>query len=176
MITPLKSRRLFLYAAVGGTATLLVPATRLAGQQQAPQPPPAPRQRPPRIELPMVEEFVRVAHGNLERTRELLAQEPALLNATWDWGGGDWETGLGGASHMGNREIALLLIGAGARMDIFAAAMLGRTDIVKSMLDAFPGLLQSKGPHGIPLMAHAKKGGEDAAGVVALLESLGVTA
>lgn len=101
--------------------------------------------------------------------------QPALLNATWDWGGGDWETGLGGASHMGRRDIATFLIGQGARMDIFAAAMLGRADIVKGMLEAFPNLLHAKGPHGIPLMAHAKRGGEEAASVVALLESLGVT-
>jgi hypothetical protein len=60
-------------------------------------------------------------------------------------------------------------------MDIFAAAMLGRTDIVKAMLEAFPALLHSKGPHGISLMAHAKKGADGALEVVALLESRGVT-
>ena len=44
------------------------------------------------------------AHTQFDATKALLAEHPALLNATWDWGGGDFETGLGGASHMGSRE------------------------------------------------------------------------
>lgn len=130
----------------------------------------------PALDLKLVEEFVGNAHGNFARVKEMLEAEPALVNATWDWGGGDWETGLGGAAHMGEKSIANFLIGAGARMDIFAAAMLGRVEIVKGMLEAFPALLHSKGPHGISLMRHAQKGGEEATSVVALLESLGVTA
>jgi hypothetical protein len=106
----------------------------------------------------------------LDRTKALLAQEPGLLNAAWDWGGGDWETALGGAGHMARKDIALFLISSGARMDIFHAAMLGRLDIVKPMLTAFPNLAASKGPHSITLMAHAQKGGEEA--VVRFLESL----
>ncbi len=103
----------------------------------------------------------------------MLAEQPALLNATWDWGGGDFETGLGGAGHMGNRDIAEFLIGQGARMDIFAAAMLGKLDIIRAMLGAWPSLLQSKGPHGIPLLRHARAGGEAAKAVVDYLQSLG---
>jgi hypothetical protein len=95
------SRRLFLSFAAAGAAAIAVPRLVLAQTtQQAPQ---QPRQRPPQLPPAQVEEFVRVAHGNLARTQELLAEQPALLNATWDWGGGDWETGLGGASHMGNK-------------------------------------------------------------------------
>jgi hypothetical protein len=108
----------------------------------------------------------------LDRTKALLAQEPGLLNAAWDWGGGDWETALGGAGHMARKDIALFLISSGARMDIFHAAMLGRLDIIKLMLTAFPNLAASKGPHSITLMAHAQKGGEEAVAVVRFLESL----
>ena len=89
-------------------------------------------------------------HG-FRRHQALLAEHPALLNATWDWGGGDFETGLGGASHMGSRDIAEFLIGQGARMDLFTAVMLGRLDIVTPMLTAYPALLQSRGPHGLSL-------------------------
>lgn len=121
----------------------------------------------------LVSEFVGNAHGNLDRVKELLEQEPALLNAAWDWGGGDWETGLGAASHMGRRDIALLLIGKGARTDIFSAAMLGHLEIVQSILTTYPHLLQSKGPHGISLLDHAKAGGEEAAAVLKYLETLG---
>ena len=79
----------------------------------------------PALESNLVEEFVRVAHSDLERTRELLEQESGLVNATWDWGGGDFETALGAASHMGRKDIANYLLENGARLDLFAAAMLG---------------------------------------------------
>jgi hypothetical protein len=128
--------------------------------------------RGPALEAGLVKDFVIAGHGDLEKTRNLLVAQPGLLNATWDWGGGDFETALGGASHMGRRDIAEFLIEKGARMDIFAAAMLGKLEIVKAMLAAFPNLSQSPGPHKIPLIAHAKKGGEPALAVLHLLESL----
>ena len=160
------SRRGFLSnaaaSAVGGAFALALPSEIFS---QAPA-------KPPRLDLSMVEAFVRAGHADLERTKELLAQEPGLLNATWDWGGGDWETALGGAGHMGRKDIALFLISSGARMDIFQAAMLGRLDIVQPMLTAFPHLATSRGPHGITLMKHAEKGGDDAIAVVRFLESL----
>jgi hypothetical protein len=120
----------------------------------------------------IVKEFVVSAHFNLEKTKAMLAETPSLLNATWDWGGGDFEMAIGGAGHMGRRDIALFLIGQGGRFDLFVAAMLGRLDVVKPMLTAFPHLVESKGPHGIPLMVHAQKGGQDAAEVAAFLEGL----
>jgi len=128
--------------------------------------------RGPRLELALVEEFVRAGHVNLERTKELLGQQPGLLNAAWDWGGGDWETAIGGAGHMGRKDIAGFLLEQGARMDIFVAAMMGRLDVLRPTLAAFPALANSKGPHGITLMKHAKAGGEEAAAVVSFLESL----
>ena len=64
-----------------------------------------------------VEEFVGKAHGDLDRVQELLQQEPALVNAAWNWGGGGWETALGAAAHMGRKDIAELLLARGARID-----------------------------------------------------------
>lgn len=124
----------------------------------------------PRLTPETVQEFVGKAHGDAERVKEMLAAEPALTNAAWDWGGGDWETALGAAAHVGHREIAEHLLEHGARMDVFAAAMLGKTAVVEAMLADNPGLKDALGPHGIPLMVHAQAGGEAAAGVVALLE------
>ena len=69
-----------------------------------------------------------MAHADLDEVKRLLAQEPALVKAAWDWGGGDFETGLGAAAHMGHREIALFLLENGAALDLFAAAMLGYVD------------------------------------------------
>ena len=126
----------------------------------------------PALDSKLVEEFVGVSHGNFERVKELLAQEPALINATWDWGGGDFETALGAASHMGNKAIANFLLENGARIDICAAAMLGKLDIVKAALTAYPDALDIPGPHGIPLLDHAEVGGEDAKAVVDFLNSL----
>jgi hypothetical protein len=124
---------------------------------------------PPPLEAERVHSFVANAHADLEAVRVALAEEPQLANAAWDWGAGDWETGLGAAAHMGRRDIAELLLAAGARLDVFAAAMLGEVEIVRAVLAAHPEARDSKGPHGIPLLAHAEVGGEQAAAVVALL-------
>src|ERR1700730_8016417 len=122
------------------------------------------------IQPDLVRTFVANAHGDLDVVKELLEREPMLVNAAWDWGGGDWETGLGAASHMGRRDIALYLLDKGARMDIFAAAMLGELEIVQAMLQAFPAARDLRGPHGITLLNHAKAGGQEAAAVVEWLE------
>ena len=79
---------------------------------------------------------------------------------------------MGGASHMGRRDIATFLIVKGARPDIFTAAMLGHLDVVKSLLTSHPTLADAKGPHGIPLLAHAKMGGKEAEAVFNYLEGL----
>ena len=127
-------------------------------------------EKPPRLDSAKVEAFVSKSHGDLEAVQGFLADEPELVNAAWDWGGGDWETGLGAAAHMGRRDIAEFLVGRGARIDIFAAAMLGQTAVVRSLLDAFPEFVDARGPHGIPLRVHAEKGGDQAKEVLALLE------
>jgi uncharacterized protein YndB with AHSA1/START domain len=122
-----------------------------------------------------VRDFVRTAHGGFDEVCAMLDGEPALVNAAWDWGGGDWETGLGAAAHMGRRDIAELLLERGARIDLFAAAMLGHAEIVRAILDVFPAMREALGPHGIPLIAHARKGGAEAAAVVELLEHAAVS-
>ena len=127
-------------------------------------------ERPPALDPSLVEEFVSKAHGDLGAVQELLEREPALVNASWDWGGGDWETGLGAAAHMGRRDIALFLLDRGARLDVFAAAMLGYLDVVRAILAERPETAEALGPHGIPLLVHAKQGGEQAREVLALLE------
>ena len=124
------------------------------------------------LDQTLVREFVLHAHGDLSRVNALLDQEPKLINAAWDWGGGDWETALGAAAHMGRKDIAQALLARGARLDVFAAAMLGKLEIIQAVLAAFPDALRVPGPHGIPLVQHARAGGEEAAPVVAFLEGL----
>lgn len=127
--------------------------------------------RGPSLDSELVKEFVIAAHGDLEKTKKMLEAQPALVNSTWDWGGGDWETGLGGASHMGNRPIAEYLLSKGARMDVFCAVMLGKMEIVKAFLADDPKVVDLPGPHRIPLIRHAIAGKQDA--VVELLKARG---
>lgn len=129
------------------------------------------KERPPALAGDLVKEFVIAAHGDLAKTKALLEGHPTLLNATWDWGGGDFETAIGGAGHMGRKDIAEYLLSKGARMDVFVAAMLGKLDVVKSTLAAYPNLKDSLGPHGIPLIVHAEKGGDGAKAIVEYLKS-----
>jgi len=116
-----------------------------------------------------VQAFVGAAHGDMEAVRSVLTADPTFANAAWDWGDGDWESALGAAGHMGRRDIAELLIAHGARIDLFVAAMLGELEIVQAILDAHPEMRDAKGPHGIPLRAHAEAGGEQALPVLELL-------
>ncbi len=169
------------FAAAAATA---IPTVGMAQDQAKPPPPvqeperdyPAPTFKPmlrkPRLGSTLSQDFVIFAHYDLDMTKRLLEKEPALLNTTVDWGGGDWESALGGASHMGRRDIAQFLLDKGARIDIFAATMLGHLDVVKALLAAHPRLIDSKGPHGIPLIVHAKQGGKEAEEVLKFLEGL----
>lgn len=131
----------------------------------------AAQEGPPALPHDLVSEFVRVAHGDLDRTTRMLNEQPSLLNATWDWGAGDFETALGAASHMGNRDITALLLGRGARLDIFCAAMMGMLDVVRPVVDAYPGAVDWLGPHGISLLRHALAG--EAVAVADFLRSSG---
>jgi len=72
---------------------------------------------------------------------------------------------------MGRRDIAEYLLAQGARIDLFAAAMLGKLAIVRTIIEDSPGARHSLGPHGIPLVAHAKAGRAEAAAVVEWLEA-----
>jgi hypothetical protein len=121
----------------------------------------------------LVREVVGVSHGNFARLKELVDRQPALSRASWDWGFGDWESALGAASHVGNREIAEYLLSKGARPTIFSAAMLGQLDVVKAFVAAQPGVQRTWGPHGITLLSHAQAGGDRAKAVLDYLKSLG---
>ena len=159
------SRKNFLTMSVLGSTTILFNTRGLSQTVSKPKAEP--------LDKELVKEFVIKGHGDLARVIELLGKEPGLLNASWDWGGGDFETAIEGAGHMGNKEIANYLLQQGARMNIFCAAMLGRLDVVKSTLTSYPDLKFSKGPHGLQLLHHAKKGGDESLAVLEYLQSIG---
>jgi hypothetical protein len=120
----------------------------------------------------MAQDFVIYAHSDLPMVKKLLTREPGLLNATLDWGGGDWETALGGASHMGRRDIVEYLLEQGGRPDIFCFTMLGMLEPVQSMLELQPALIDAKGPHGFNLHFHAQVGQENSKEVLDYLQSV----
>ena len=168
------SRRVF-HATLLGVALAAAPAGAAETddeQRDYPAPTFKPTLKKPRLGGTLIQDFVIFGHYDLDMVKRLLEKEPAVLNATVDWGSGDWETALGGASHLGRRDIAEFLIGRGARPDIFTAAMLGHLDIVKGLIAAHPALATAKGPHGIPLATHAKMGGKQAEAVLKYLETL----
>ena len=107
----------------------------------------------------IVGEFVGRAHNDLGRVSELVAEYPSVIHGAFDWGNGDWETALGAAAHSGRRDIVDFLLTKGARLDIFAAAFLGRLTLVRAIIHETPAALHQAGPHGISLLEHAKKGG-----------------
>ena len=131
-------------------------------------------EKPPALEKDIVKDFVIAGHGNFDKVKQMLQEHPSLLYATWDWGGGDFETALEGAGHVGNKEIANYLIEAGARTNMFVLTMLGKTSIVKPFLEQFPKFVFAKGPHGLTLLHHAQKGGEDAKELLAYLGEKGL--
>lgn len=154
------------FAASAALAICVTPGAAVSDTPEPKRDYPAPTFTPkfakPLIDLTLARDFVLFGHYDLAMVKTLLAKEPMLLNATVDWGGGDFESALGGASHLGKHDIIEFLLAKGARLDLFCAAASGLTGVVKGMITACPDLAKAKGPHGIPLLVHAKMGGDKA--------------
>lgn len=127
------------------------------------------------LDKALVQQFVSDSHKDMDKVEALLEEHPTLLNAAHDWGRGDFETGLGAASHVGYKELVSFLLEKGAQANIFTACLFGQFEIVKSMISAFPHSLHAKGPHGFTLLHHAEKGGAEALEVKEYLLSRVVT-
>lgn len=99
----------------------------------------------------IIDEFVGNAHGNLQRVQELVSQYPDIVDAVASFN----ETALQAAAQMGREDIASFLLSHGARMDIFAAAMLGLTGRVRDFVKEDPTLANAPGGHGFPPLYYA---------------------
>jgi ankyrin repeat protein len=106
-----------------------------------------------------IRDFVIAGHFDLAKIQSMLAENPELLNAAQPWSETDHETAIMAAAQTGNRAIAEYLISQGAPVDICTAAMLGQRETVDEMLSATPGLINTHGAHGIPLLAYAAMSG-----------------
>ena len=187
MLRPL-SRRAFTWLGTGLALGSASRSVRADDNPATPAPNPGPVEAPferdypapdfkpswkkPQINRLLAQDFVIYAHSDLEMAKKLLEKEPALLNATMDWGAGDWESGLGGASHMGRRDIVEYLLDRGARIDIFCAAMMGELKAVRAFLALQPTLIDARGPHGFSLHFHAQGGGKESEPVLEYLQSI----
>ena len=163
------NRKNFIQQVAIGTSGMITVPFLLSGQtllSKSPKADPLPAEK--------VKDFVSAGHNNLEKVKSLLLEFPTLIYATWDLGGGDFETAIEGAGHVGNKDIANYLIGAGARVNLFVLTMLGKTQIVKSYLEAFPAYINARGPHGFTFLHHAQRGGEDAKELLEYIQSKGL--
>ena len=88
--------------------------------------------------------FAACVVGSSEHVKRYLADDPALVNRPFDQG----STPLEVAAEAGHVEVGALLVQAGAEVDIFSAASLGRQAQVEAFLRAAPALLDAKRPMG----------------------------
>jgi hypothetical protein len=164
------NRKSFIQQITLGTGSLIAAPYLLFGQNNSdakqPKGDPLPTEK--------VKEFVIAGHGDLAKVKTLLAEFPTLLYATWDWGTGDFETAIEGAGHVGNKDIANYLISTGARANLFVLTMLGKTEIVKPYLEAFPAYINARGPHGFTFLHHAQRGGDDARELLEYIQGKGL--
>ncbi|MEO8404527.1 MAG: hypothetical protein ABI480_08035 [Chitinophagaceae bacterium] len=162
------NRKNFLYTVAGGTTGFLLLNNFASGQTNPP------KEEVPPYPLDMVKEFVIAGHKDLPRVQTMVAEHPNLVHCKYDWGNGDFEEAIEGAGHMGNKEIAQYLIDAGSRVTLFVLTMLGKTDLVKPVLEAYPKLIFANGPHGFTLLHHAKQGGKEAGDLYNYLQEKGL--
>jgi ankyrin repeat protein len=110
-------------------------------------------QRPPSTE--QIREFVIAGHGNLEKVKQMLAENPKLLNMSYRWNENDAETAVQAAAQVGSTNVAQFLLKQGAPLEICTAAMLGMRDEVEQRLNEDPRNANATGAHRIPLLPHA---------------------
>jgi hypothetical protein len=147
-------RKNFLFTVASGTAGLTL--AKVIVHAQAPA-----QQEPPPIATNIVRDFVGAGHRDLGKVQSMMGDYPNIVHCTYDWGNGDFESAIEAAGHVGNKAIAEYLIENGSRVTLFALAMLGKTDLVKPVLEAYPKLIFANGPHGFTLLHHAKLAGKD---------------
>jgi len=113
----------------------------------------------------LLDRFVRAAHNDPDTVRNLLKDNPALLNAVSSETN---ETAIQAAAHSGERETVEFLMARGAPVDICTSAMLGDVRRVGELLQQDPSRAHATGGHGVSLLYHAcLSGNPDVAELVA---------
>lgn len=112
----------------------------------------------PNIAPEIISEVVGSSHFDLDKVKAMVDKRPELSRSVWEWRFGDFESAIGAASHVGRRDIAQYLMKMGARPTLFTFAMLGHYRVIRSAVEAAPGIQEVTGPHGISLLDHAYAG------------------
>lgn len=73
---------------------------------------------------------------------------------------------------MGRHDIVKFLLEKGARIDIFAATMMGQIGAVKAFLELESKLIDARGPHGFNLHFHAQLAGKQSKEMLDYLQSI----
>lgn len=103
----------------------------------------------------IIDMFVGAAHGDFERVKKMLEEDPGLLNARATW----QEIAIEAAAQTGDEKIARYLLERGAPLDIYTAAALGMEDEVRKFIEQEPELARSVGVHNLPVLYFAAVGG-----------------
>ncbi len=77
--------------------------------------------------------------GNRDTLKRLLAEDPAIVNVRMASG----ETPLMAALYRGHLNFVEALVDAGAALDVFAAAALGRADVLEQLIAGNPSLVRA---------------------------------
>ncbi|NNF01790.1 MAG: ankyrin repeat domain-containing protein [Bacteroidia bacterium] len=154
----------FIRASSVTAATLLCAPNTILGQED----------KPAAYQKEIVQSFVGAGHSNLDKVKELLIEFPNLIYCSNDWGNGDFETAIGAGGHVGHKEMVNFLIDKGTRPTLHALTMLGKTDLVVPIIEEYPQLINSLGPHGFTFLHHAQRGGDDSAQLLVYFETKGL--
>jgi ankyrin repeat protein len=114
----------------------------------------APREVPA-VPSRVVQQYVSVSHGSLEKARELLERHPGLLLAEAPWR----ELSVEAGAHVGYRELVQFQLDRGAPCSLCTAAMMGKADLVRRLLAEDPQRIWDYGAHNFPPLWHVAVGG-----------------
>ncbi|MEO6456579.1 MAG: hypothetical protein ABIN97_21060 [Ginsengibacter sp.] len=161
-------KKFLLNSAAGATALLIHPFQSFSKDYSDIEP----------YKTELVKEFVVAGHGakegDFDKVKSMLNDYPNMVFSKYDWGNGDFESAIEGAGHLGKKEIAEYLIDAGSRVTLFVLCMLGKTNLVKPVLEEYPKLVFAKGPHGFTMLHHAKIGGKNSEALFEYLQEKGL--
>ena len=121
-----------------------------------------------------IREFVIAGHGNLNKVKQMLAENPELLNVAYQWNENDRETAIQAAAQVGSSAVAEYLLEKGAPLETCTVAMLGREADLNKRLDEKPDRIREVGAHSIPLLPHSVWSGN--LNLVKLVYNRGATA
>lgn len=102
-----------------------------------------------------IREFVIAGHGNLNKVKQMLTENPELLNLSYQWNENDKETAIQAAAQVGSSAVAEYLLEKGAPLDACTVAMLGREADLRKRLNEKHDSIRDVGAHSIPLLPHS---------------------